>query len=210
MFGKKDNDERYTPAYGVRPVLEFIPSGSVIWCPFDTKESEFVKVLGQQFEVINSHVWYGQNFYEYQPPVHWDIMISNPPFTNKRLIFERALSFGKPFALLMTMAWLNDNGWIKAYEKYNADVELLAFDKRIKYMRKRQPLENPCTYMTAEGYVESCEGCYKCEGVGEFYTEDKITFASGYYCYKFLPKGVVTRNLMPCGQIEMDFDTGVI
>ena len=42
MYSKGNNDECYTPAYGVEPILEFIPEGAVIWCPFDTEDSEFV------------------------------------------------------------------------------------------------------------------------------------------------------------------------
>lgn len=39
------NDEWYTPKYAVEPLLEFIGEGRTIWAPFDTDESEFVKVL---------------------------------------------------------------------------------------------------------------------------------------------------------------------
>ena len=28
----------YTPDYGVASILEFIPEGKIIWCPFDTGE----------------------------------------------------------------------------------------------------------------------------------------------------------------------------
>lgn len=37
------NDEFYTPEYAITPILKYVPSGSKIWCPFDTKESLFVK-----------------------------------------------------------------------------------------------------------------------------------------------------------------------
>lgn len=39
------NDEFYTPKYAVKPILEFIEPNSTIWCPFDTDESWFVKLL---------------------------------------------------------------------------------------------------------------------------------------------------------------------
>ena len=37
----------------------------------------------------------GIDFFDFQPE-YWDVMVSNPPFTNRKY-FERALSFGKPF-----------------------------------------------------------------------------------------------------------------
>ncbi|MDO5306855.1 MAG: hypothetical protein Q4E83_03760 [bacterium] len=101
------NDECYTPRYGVEPLLEFLPpfKDKIIWCPFDTEESEFVKVFRSEgYNVVNSHISTGQDFYNYEPE-KWDVMISNPPFTNKKGIFARAISFNKPFCLLMSLSW---------------------------------------------------------------------------------------------------------
>ena len=39
------NDEFYTPNYAIEPLLKYIKPNSVIWCPFDTEESNFVKML---------------------------------------------------------------------------------------------------------------------------------------------------------------------
>ena len=58
--------------------------------------------------------------------------MSNPPFTNKRQIFERALSFGKPFALIMSNTWLNDSAPKKLFME--KDLQLLMFDRRIKFI----------------------------------------------------------------------------
>ena len=63
-------------------------------------------------------------------------MISNPPFTNKRKIFERALSFGKPFALLMTNTWLNDSAPKQLFK--DKDLQLLMFEQRIQFNNQRK------------------------------------------------------------------------
>lgn len=133
LYSEGKNDECYTPAYAVRPLLEFLPSDWVVWAPFDTEASQFVQVLGERNRVICSHIAQGQDFYEYEPTEHWDALISNPPFTRKRQIFERALSFGKPIALLMSMVWLNDkySGWV--FYEAGRQMQLLKFDKRIYY-----------------------------------------------------------------------------
>lgn len=133
LYSAGNNDECYTPRYGVLPLLEFLEpyKDKIIWCPFDTSESEFVKVLYENgFNVVFSHIDTGQDFYEYEPE-NWDLIISNPPFTNKRKIFERCLGFGKPFALLMSNTWLNDSAPKQLFME--KDLQLLMFDKRIEY-----------------------------------------------------------------------------
>ena len=105
LYSEGKNDECYTPYYGVEPILEYIPKDSIVWCPFDTKESEFVKQISKTNKVVFSHIKNGQDFLVYEPK-KWDIIISNPPFTNKREFFKRALSFNKPFALIMTILGL--------------------------------------------------------------------------------------------------------
>lgn len=131
LYSGWNNDECYTPRYWVEPIVEYVKTGSVVWCPFDTEESEFVKVLKDNgFEVVSSHISEGKDFYEYEPE-HWDVIVSNPPFTNKRKIFERAISFGKPFALLMTNTWLNDSAPKQLFAE--KELQLLMFDKRIQY-----------------------------------------------------------------------------
>ena len=131
MYSGGSNDECYTPDYGVKPILKYIPKDAVVWCPFDTSQSQFVKQIEQQNEVIYSHIGTGRDFFVYEP-YEWDVMVSNPPFTNKRKYFERALSFNKPFALIMTNTWLNDSAPKQLFK--DRDLQLLMFDKRMKFI----------------------------------------------------------------------------
>lgn len=134
-FAKKKGltDEWFTPESAVMSILKHIPVGKIIWCPFDKEESEFVKqIRNAWFKVVCTHIDNWQDFYNYEP-WEWDIMISNPPFTNKRKIFERALSFWKPFALLMSLTWLNDSAPKQLFK--NHDLQLLMFDKRIEFIQ---------------------------------------------------------------------------
>ena len=133
LYSKGGNDECYTPKYGVIPILKYIPKDLVVWCPFDTEDSEYVKcIIANGNKVIMSHIENGQDFNLYEPSEHWDCIISNPPFTNKRITFERALSFNKPFALLMSLTWLNDSAPKQIFNE-EKDLQLLMFDKRIKF-----------------------------------------------------------------------------
>lgn len=120
-----------TPRYGVLPIVKYLPKNKIIWCPFDKEDSEFVKVLTEQgYKVVYSHIENGQDFYTYEPE-EWDILVSNPPFTNKRQIFERALSFGKPFALIMSNTWLNDSAPKQVFK--DKQLQILFFEERMKF-----------------------------------------------------------------------------
>lgn len=131
LYSKGSNDECKTLPYGVAPIIKYIHPELICWCPFDKEDSEFVKQLRfNGNEVIATHIDNGQDFYTYEPD-EWDVIVSNPPFTNKRKVFERALSFDKPFALLMSNTWLNDSAPVKLFK--DKGLQLLMFDKRMKF-----------------------------------------------------------------------------
>lgn len=144
---KGKNDECYTPRYGVEPILEFLEpyKEKIIWCPFDDENSEFVKVFKEYgYNVVYSHIKYGQNFYNYEPE-EWDVIISNPPFTNKAEIFKRALSFDKPFALLMTIVWLNDGTPANVFK--DKELQILSFNERMQFKNREQ--NNKINFLSA-------------------------------------------------------------
>lgn len=184
LYSSGNNDECYTPDYAVKPILEYIPEGATVWCPFDKENSEFVRLISKQNKVIHTHLDDGQDFLQYSPDEHWDMIVSNPPFSNKRKFFERALCFNKPFALIMTNTWLNDSTPKILFK--DRDLELLMFDKRMEFNQ-------------ANGKVA-----------------DKITFSSSYYCWNFLPKQIImkelikpTRQVVPAYQVDHTIDNGL-
>jgi hypothetical protein len=133
LYSKGKNDECMTPAYGVKPILKYIPENAVVWCPFDKQDSEFVKqIKANGNKVISSHIHDGEDFYNFEPQEHWDCIVSNPPFTAKRHIFERALSFNKPFALIMSNTWLNDAAPVQIFK--DKGLQLLMFTKRMQFL----------------------------------------------------------------------------
>lgn len=147
LYSKGSNDECMTPDYGFVPILKYIPQDAIIWCPFDKEDSEFVKQIREMGnKVIATHIDNGQDFYTYEPTEHWDCIISNPPFTNKRHIFERALSFNKPFALIMSNTWLNDSAPKQLFK--NKDLQLLMFDKRMKFKNNGE-IQNKITFSSS-------------------------------------------------------------
>lgn len=126
------NDERYTPPILVNPILDYIPNNATVWCPFDTEESEFVIALKERGnKVIATHIWNGQDFFEYEPSEHYDCIISNPPFSCKLAVFERLYKLDKPFAMLMNIEILNYQEVGKFF--LNKDLQLLIVDKKVSF-----------------------------------------------------------------------------
>ena len=147
LYSEGNNDECYTLPYGVKPIIKYIPKNAVVWCPFDTEESEFVKqIRANGNKVIATHISEGRNFYTFEPDEHWDCIVSNPHFSHKRETFERALSFNKPFALLMALTWLNDSAPKQLFME--KDLQLLMFDKRMKFKNNGE-IQNKITFSSA-------------------------------------------------------------
>lgn len=126
------NDDRFTPPILVKPILDFIPPHSTVWCPFDSEKSEFVKILSAAgHKVIFSHIDNGQDFFKYEPSEPYDFIISNPPFSKKLAILDRLYQMEKKFALLLNLECLN-------YQEIGSfflgkHLELLIMDKKVSF-----------------------------------------------------------------------------
>lgn len=162
------NDCCYTPDYAVRPLLKHLEKfkGKTIWCPFDTEESEYVKILiAEGHKVIYNHIDTGDNFYDFGDGLFakdipdFDLIVSNPPFHNKARLVERVVNFDKPFALLLPMTWLNDRAPWEIFSKNG--LEIMLFDRRIKF--------------------KNCG--------------NQPSFGCGYYCRGILPEKIVFESL---------------
>lgn len=124
-------DEVYTPFYAVKPLLEFVPKDKVIWCPFDEEWSAFYQLFTENgYKVIRSCLTDNQDFFTYEPEEHWDILISNPPFSKKDKVLKRAFEFNKPFALLLPVNSIQGQ---KRFKIFNNNIQLLVFNARVDY-----------------------------------------------------------------------------
>lgn len=139
FYQQGGGDEQYTPRYGVEVLLPHIQhlKDKKIWLPFDKEDSEFFKVLsGNGFNVIFSHIESGLDFLNYEPE-SWDIIISNPPYKNKRLYWERAMSFNKPFALLLPLNILSDSIINSTMSGVNREFQLLIPSRRMRFFNNK-------------------------------------------------------------------------
>ncbi len=139
------NDEFYTPNYAIEPILKYIPSDSVVWCPFDTDRSLFVKRLkALNIKVINTHLEDGIDFFNCDIPECTHI-ISNPPYSLKNEVFERLFEIKKPFAMLVGVVGLFESQ--KRFDLFkNNDFEIMYLNRRVSYFKSyddEKPALNP-------------------------------------------------------------------
>lgn len=140
------NDEFYTPEYAIEPLLKYIKPSSKIWCPFDTDQSNFVKMFQKEnHTVCLSHIESGQNFFEMEVPEFTNCIISNPPYSKKTEVFDRLFKLGVPFAMLVGVVGLFESA--KRFNMFkDNDFEIMYFNKRIAYFRdynEQKPSLNP-------------------------------------------------------------------
>lgn len=126
------SDEWYTPKCAVEVIEKYIPANSRILCPFDTEESQFVKVLSQNHNVIFSHISNGENFFKMGKP-DVDYVISNPPYSTKDEVFRQLYNWDIPFALLV-----NANNTFDSFMRFKLakenGVQILFLYPRVKYI----------------------------------------------------------------------------
>lgn len=146
-----EDDENYTFDYGVKILLPYIQhlKDKIIWCPFDKEWSAFCRVLSSNgFKVVYSHIDNGEDFFEGEPK-EWDIIISNPPYKNKRKFIERCFQLGKPFCLLLPITVLNDAVMNDVSYQYGKKMQLLIPTQRMEFYNFNRDINNRPSFKAA-------------------------------------------------------------
>ena len=160
------NNEYYTPPYAIKPIIKYLKPHSTIWCPFDTEESNYVKMLREAgHDVVATHIDSGGDFFKIEPP-KCNYIISNPPFSLKQQVFQRLFEIRIPFAMLVGVVGLFESQ--TRFEMFrDNDFELMYFNKRISFFKDyadQKPSFNP-------------------------------PFSSVYVCHHVLPKQIVFEEI---------------
>jgi hypothetical protein len=177
--GVNPNDEFYTPNYAIEPLLKYLKPNSNVWCPFDTEESNFCKMLvANGHTVRSSHISNGVDFFSFAKDNlnGVEYIISNPPYSIKAEVFERLFELKIPFAMLVGVVGLFESQ--KRFTMFkNNDFEIMYFNKRISYFKD--------------------------------YTEQKPSlnppFSSVYLCQNVLPDRIVFETINPRGGGNLKF-----
>ena len=130
-------DELYTPKEAVECILPFIPAGvKTIWECTAIENSEIVNVLKESgFEVISSHLNEGLDFFKYEPQ-HYDLIITNPPYSLKDQFLKRAFELNKPFMMLLPITTLEGKKRSEMFQKNK--VQILIPSKRFNFIKEKK------------------------------------------------------------------------
>ena len=98
-------DDIYTPAYAIKPLLKYIPKEITVWECCDFGKSEITRLLKEHgCNVISTDK--EENFFEYIPKEHFDMIITNPPYSLKDEFIKKCYEWNKPFCLLLPITAL--------------------------------------------------------------------------------------------------------
>ena len=148
-----DKDNWETPESAVNLILPYVLNFKTIWCPFDTEDSNFVKIFKENgINVINSHISSGEDFFTFEPS-NYDAIISNPPFSKIDYIIKRLYKLDKPYAIIIPLYAIAGN---TKFNYIKDSAQILIPENRIQYI-------NPDTKEVVPAV--SFASCYLCKDI---------------------------------------------
>jgi hypothetical protein len=130
------HDDYMTPQSAWENIKDYIPKDKVIWEAFmgDGKSGEYLRELG--FNVIHND----NDFFESN---EGDIIVSNPPFSNKNKTMNRLKELDKPFIILLPQPSINTTS---IRELFKNDLQIIIPRKRIQFIKNGNELQNKCNF----------------------------------------------------------------
>jgi hypothetical protein len=144
-----NDDDYYTPKSAWEAIKDYIPKDKIIWESFygDGTSANYLREIG--FNVISEQ----EDFFENNKG---EIIISNPPFSDKVKIFKRLKELDKPFILIFPVSTITK----KFYQDYFADkCGILIPPKRIHFIKNGE--------QTSRSWFDVVYICYKIDKVSK-------------------------------------------
>ncbi len=155
------HDDYMTPKHAWEDIKEFIPEEyNKIYEPFygDGTSGKILKEILPNHQIIH----YEGDFYELCNVYNYDMILSNPPFSDAKNIMPKMFELDKPFILLMPSSKINTSYFRQWKDK---KIQIIIPRRRIHFIK------------LVDGKVVPSKGA---------------NFDCFYYCYKMnLPKDIV-------------------
>lgn len=121
------HDDYMTPKYAFENILHLIPKDKIIWDAFygDGNSGRYMQELG--LNVIHEPI----DFFK-EEPVHWDMIISNPPFSKSKEVLIKLKQLDKPFMLILPSSKINTQ-YIR--ELFFDNLQIIIPRKRIHFTK---------------------------------------------------------------------------
>lgn len=154
------HDDYMTPKYAWQNIEHLIPKDKIIYEPFygDGNSGQYLKELGFK-KVIHEPI----DFFTQTPPI-WDIIITNPPFSQTKEILNKLKELDKPFIIILPSSKINTS-YMREWKDKNLQIII---------PRKRIHFEKLIDGKKPDNWKSNCN------------------FDCFYYCYKMnLPKNIL-------------------
>lgn len=126
MTNKKESkdDDYQTPKETWKSIQQYIPKDKVVWECFygDGNSGKYLQDLG--FKVIHQK----EDFFQHNKG---DIIVTNPPFSQKQKILQRLKELNKPFVLIMPASVLGT----KMLSSLFPDIQIIIPNGRINFIK---------------------------------------------------------------------------
>lgn len=168
-----------TPAYALDPLLPYIRPEWVVWEPaastgnlYNALAPHVLGIMGTELrtEGTGRGVQGGVDFFGWRP-IHFDALVTNPPYSIKTQWLERCYQLGKPFALLVPVEMIGTKSAQFLMERHGC--ELLLLNRRVNFEMPNKGLEGP------DGWKSSAQ------------------FPVLWLCWKMLPAPIVYGKITP-------------
>lgn len=152
-----DKDHVATPRYVVEDIYKLIDITSYknVWFPFNNYDSEFkLKAEELNLKYKATHIFddLSNDFFKTLPPKDCELMISNPPFGQQNKVIEKSFELVeqgliKSFVLLLPLSTLETEKRGSLYEKYEDNLSIIIFKKRIKFLGHSTSFNKGCCWI---------------------------------------------------------------
>ena len=141
LFQAQKFDELYTPVEAIYPLFEHMVSeyahkDKIFW-ECTGKNSNITKIFREKgFNIFETHKDDGIDFLKDEPRFHYDIIITNPPYSLKNDFIKRAYELEKPFWFLLPLTTLGSIERGKVFRE-KGGVTVIVLDRRIDFTGKK-------------------------------------------------------------------------
>lgn len=137
-YGRRPKIDHFdTPAYAMRPLLRYIPSGWTVWEPTDTfGRSAIVTALRGNGNKVAATGKTKLDFLRDEPDFPFDCITTNPPYSIKEEFIARCVALGKPWALLLPLTALEGIARGAMFRRLGKKFGVLVLDRRVEFTGK--------------------------------------------------------------------------
>lgn len=127
----KSNDDYESTEDIWKNIVPFVPFDKIIYEPFycTGRSKDILNSIGYE-NVIHNDV----DFFTHYDKYEYDIIISNPPFSIKKKIFDKLREIDKQFIMIVPVSIITKQFFMDKYK--DEDISILVPKKRMQFSKK--------------------------------------------------------------------------